>query len=113
MPQSTTTLSTPARRAFALLAAAVLVGAGAVAVTAAPTLAADRVPTLVGDLQRELGCPGDWDPACAATTLEPVDGTTQYARTVDVPAGTYEYKIALNGAWDETTCSPSGPHSTS
>ena len=30
MPQSTTTLSTPARRAFALLAAAVLVGAGAV-----------------------------------------------------------------------------------
>ena len=59
MPQSTTTLSTPARRAFALLAAAVLVGAGAVAVTAAPTLAADRVPTLVGDLQSELGCPGD------------------------------------------------------
>ncbi|MFV4912463.1 pullulanase-type alpha-1,6-glucosidase [Microbacterium lacticum] len=101
MPQSTTTLSTPARRAFALLAAAVLVGAGAVAVTAAPTLAADRVPTLVGDLQSELGCPGDWDPACAATTLEPVDGTTQYARTFDVPAGTYEYKIALNGAWDE------------
>lgn len=102
MPQSTTTLSTPARRAFALLAAAVLVGAGAVAVTAAPTLAADRVPTLVGDLQSELGCPGDWDPACAATTLEPVDGTTQYARTFDVPAGTYEYKIALNGAWDES-----------
>ncbi|GEB95080.1 pullulanase-type alpha-1,6-glucosidase [Microbacterium lacticum] len=101
MPQSTTTLSTPARRAFALLAAAVLVGAGAVAVTAAPTLAADRVPTLVGDLQSELGCPGDWDPACAATTLEPVDGTTQYARTFDMPAGTYEYKIALNGAWDE------------
>lgn len=102
MPQSSTTLSTPARRAFALLAAAVLVGAGAVAVTAAPTLAADRVPTLVGDLQSELGCPGDWDPACAATTLEPVDGTTQYARTFDVPAGTYEYKIALNGAWDES-----------
>ena len=102
MPQSTTTLSTPARRAFALLAAAVLVGAGAVAVTAAPTLAADRVPTLVGDLQSELGCPGDWDPACAATTLEPVDGTTQYARTFDVPAGTYEYKIALNAAWDES-----------
>ena len=102
MPQSTTTVSTPARRAFALLAAAVLVGAGAVAVTAAPTLAADRVPTLVGDLQSELGCPGDWDPACAATTLEPVDGTTQYARTFDVPAGTYEYKIALNGAWDES-----------
>ncbi|WP_279072717.1 pullulanase-type alpha-1,6-glucosidase, partial [Microbacterium lacticum] len=95
-------MSTPARRAFALLAAAVLVGAGAVAVTAAPTLAADRVPTLVGDLQSELGCPGDWDPACAATTLEPVDGTTQYARTFDVPAGTYEYKIALNGAWDES-----------
>ncbi len=23
--------------------------------------------TLVGDLQDELGCPGDWQPECAAT----------------------------------------------
>jgi hypothetical protein len=47
---------------------------GAASSHCSPTLAADRVPTLVGDLQSELGCPGDWDPACAATTLEPVDG---------------------------------------
>ena len=39
--------------------------------------AADHTPipstvTLVGSLQSELGCPGDWQPECAATHLEPV-----------------------------------------
>ena len=102
VPQSMTTLSAPARRAIALLTSALLVGAGAVALVATPTLAADRIPALVGDLQSELGCPGDWDPACAATTLDPVEGTTQYAKTFDVPAGTYEYKVALDGTWDES-----------
>ena len=102
MPQSTTTLSTSARRAIAVLTSALVVATGAVAVGASPTLAADRTPALVGDLQSEVGCLGDWDPTCAATALEPIDGTTRYAKTFDVPAGTYEYKVALNGAWDES-----------
>ncbi len=99
---STMTLSTPARRRLAALTTALLVGSGAVAVVATPSVAAGRTPVLVGSLQSEIGCPGDWDPACAASTLEPVDGTSQYAQTFDVPAGSYEYKVALNGTWDES-----------
>ena len=69
--------------------------------------AADHTPipstvTLVGSLQSELGCPGDWQPECAATHLEPVAGQPEVFRaTFTVPAGSYEYKVALNDAWDE------------
>ena len=39
-----------------------------------PQAAADHTPmpdtvTLVGSLQSELGCPGDWQPECDATHL--------------------------------------------
>ena len=69
--------------------------------------AADHTPiptavTLVGSLQSELGCPGDWQPECAATHLEPVPGQPEVFRaTFTVPAGSYEYKVALNNSWDE------------
>lgn len=57
---------------------------------------------LVGSLQSDLGCPGDWQPECAATRLVPVDGSPDtWAATFDVPAGSYEYKVALNEAWGE------------
>ena len=40
---------------------------------ASPVLASHTpdpgIVTIVGDLQSEIGCPGDWDPACAATYL--------------------------------------------
>src|SRR5512138_1799149 len=57
--------------------------------------------TLAGSLQSELGCAGDWDPACAAThlTYDANDGVWQGTWTV--PAGSYEYKAALNEGWDE------------
>ena len=58
---------------------------------------------LVGSLQDELGCAEDWDPSCARTALAPLDGQPDlYASSFDVPAGTYEYKVALNGSWDES-----------
>jgi glycosidase len=57
--------------------------------------------TIAGSLQDELGCPGDWQPECAAThlTFDADDGVWQ--ATFAVPAGTWEYKAALNGTWDE------------
>jgi glycosidase len=57
--------------------------------------------TLVGNLQSELGCAGDWDPGCTATqlTYDATDGVWQGGFTV--PAGSWEYKVALNGSWDE------------
>ena len=73
------------------------------AIGAAPARAQDT-PTvaLVGSLQSELGCPGDWQPECPQTRLQPVDGSPGLFRaTFDVPAGAYEYKVALNNSWDE------------
>jgi pullulanase-type alpha-1,6-glucosidase len=61
-----------------------------------------EVVALVGSLQSELGCPGDWQPECMQTRLAPVDGSPGVFRgTFDVPAGPFEYKVALNGSWDE------------
>ena len=81
--------------------------AGTLAGFASPTtvLASDTPdPTqvvVVGSLQSELGCPGDWQPECAGTglTFDAVDGVWQ--GTFNVPAGDYFYKAALNGSWDE------------
>lgn len=57
--------------------------------------------TVVGSLQSELGCGGDWNPGCAATSLsyDAVDGVWQSAWTI--PTGSWEYKAALNNSWDE------------
>jgi pullulanase-type alpha-1,6-glucosidase len=87
-------------------------GAAGLAVTAALALVAALLPSLpaaaaaptvalVGSLQSELGCPGDWQPDCAATELAPVDGQAGlYRATFDVPEGAYEFKVALNDSWD-------------
>lgn len=87
-----------------------LVSGSALAVVPSPALAdhaadhtgvPDRV-TLVGTLQSELGCADDWAPACEATRLEPVPGTTSYETDVEVPAGSYAFKVALDGGWEES-----------
>jgi glycosidase len=65
-----------------------------------PTKAEGRVVSLVGNLQDELGAAGEWspgDPATQMTLME--DG--KYRLTGTLPAGNYEYKIAINGSWDE------------
>ncbi|MFT3894824.1 MAG: alpha-amylase family glycosyl hydrolase [Anaerolineales bacterium] len=56
--------------------------------------------TLVGDLQSELGCGGDWDPACSATFLTYDTNDDVWQGTFNVPAGAFEYKVALNKTWD-------------
>ncbi|MBD5786888.1 pullulanase-type alpha-1,6-glucosidase [Cellulosimicrobium terreum] len=95
-----------ARRTTATLAAAALAASGlaglTTAVLVAPAAAADRTVALVGDLQSELGCAADWDPACAATELVPTDVAGVWSADFEVPAGTYEYKVAFDDAWDET-----------
>lgn len=53
---------------------------------------------LPGSYQDQTGCGAQWDPACEATALtEGDDGL--YTLTVDLAAGDYEYKVALDGAW--------------
>jgi len=98
----------PVRRLTAALTAAGLVAAGtlgAVATSAAlapPAAAAATSVALVGDLQSELGCPGDWQPDCAATELQPTGTAGVFSAELEVPAGTWEYKLALNDSWDES-----------
>jgi len=57
--------------------------------------------TIAGSLQSEAGCPGDWDPACATTHLTYDAGDDVWQGTFDLPPDKYEYKAALNNAWDE------------
>jgi glycosidase len=57
--------------------------------------------TIAGSFQTELGCPGDWQPECAATHLgyDGEDGVWQ--AVFSIPAGSWEYKAALNNSWSE------------
>jgi glycosidase len=92
------------RHNFALALVATL-GTSLVAVAPVvppPTAGADAATvTIAGSFQSEVGCPGDWQPECAATylSLDQADGVWQ--ASFAVPAGTWEYKAALNGTWDE------------
>src|SRR5690349_11418070 len=57
--------------------------------------------TIAGSLQSELGCPDDWQPDCAVTHLTYDAGDDVWQGTFSPPAGSYEYKAALNNSWDE------------
>jgi len=54
---------------------------------------------LPGSYQKGSGlCGADWDPACEGTAMEEgEDGL--YTLVVELPAGDYEFKVALNGDW--------------
>ncbi len=56
--------------------------------------------TVAGSVQSELGCPGDWDPACNVSdlTFDTSDGL--WKGTWTVPEGEYEWKVAINDSWD-------------
>lgn len=58
--------------------------------------------TLAGSLQSELGCAGDWDPACAATHLAFDSDDQAWQGTFSVPAGMWEYLLALDDSWGES-----------
>ena len=57
--------------------------------------------TIAGSLQTALGCAGDWDPACTQTMLDYDANDDVWQKSFALPAGSYEYKAALNGTWDE------------
>jgi glycosidase len=70
------------------------------AVSAAATPSPTSV-TVAGSLQSEAGCAGDWDPACATTHLAFDANDDVWQATLTLPAGSYEYKAALNDSWAE------------
>jgi alpha-amylase len=67
--------------------------------TAEPTPAVDSV-TVAGSLQDELGCPADWDPACAATHLAFDSSDGRWHGTFELPEGSYDWKVAIDDSWD-------------
>ncbi|MGN6333442.1 MAG: pullulanase-type alpha-1,6-glucosidase [Motilibacteraceae bacterium] len=96
------------RRSLAGTTAAALLGPllGVAAVGAqagGASAAADAPParvTLMGSLQSELGCLKDWDEDCASTDLpaDPAHPGT-FTKVFEVPKGSFEYKVRLNGSW--------------
>ncbi len=70
------------------------------------TALADHTPdpsgvAIVGSLQSELGCPGDWQPECAETEIGYDADDNVWQGVFNVPAGAWVYKAALNDSWDE------------
>jgi len=62
-----------------------------------------RIVTAPGSYQSELGCPGDWQPDCLRSWLQDVGGDGIYTFSPSaIPAGSYEFKAAINETWDES-----------
>jgi pullulanase-type alpha-1,6-glucosidase len=75
--------------------------------------AVPEIVNIPGTIQPELGCPGEWAPDCEATFLTYVEEYNIWEGTFDLPAGEYEYKVAINGSWDENYgafADPGGPN---
>ena len=70
--------------------------------TEAPAQAPQGTVTIAGSFQVLLGCEEDWQPACETTMLAYDADDNLWTATWTLPAGDYEYKAALNGAWDES-----------
>ena len=96
---STETIRT--RRVRSALIAVVLVASGLVPGGSAVAAPNPSSVTIAGSLQSEVGCSADWDPACAASHLTYDPGDDVWQGSFDLPAGSYEYKAALDNGWTE------------
>lgn len=85
------------RQTVIVLCGVLLLGIG----VAAQENALPELVNIPGTIQPALGCAGEWAPDCLETALEYREADGVYLRTFDVPAGSYEYKVAINGAWTE------------
>jgi glycosidase/fibronectin type 3 domain-containing protein len=60
------------------------------------------IATVPGSFQSQLGCSGDWDPACLRSWLQDPDGDGIYRfETTALSAGSYEAKVTIDESWDE------------
>ncbi len=93
------------RRGLALLLLALALFVGHSAVLAQrddpENIPPPETVTIAGSFQALLGCPGDWNTQCEATQLTFSADDDLWSGTFDIPAGSYEYKAALNGTWDD------------
>jgi len=69
--------------------------------------------SLPGSFNELQGCSEWWQPSCEATHMTFDEATSTWSISVDLPAGAHEYKIAINGTWDENYGAagvPDGPN---
>ncbi|MDO5503022.1 MAG: alpha-amylase family glycosyl hydrolase [Actinomycetia bacterium] len=58
--------------------------------------------TAPGSFQDEIGCSEDWQPQCPHSTLTAGDEEGVYTwTTTEIPAGSWEFKIAIDHSWTE------------
>lgn len=62
--------------------------------------AENRSIVLTGTIQSKAGAKKDWDPSDQTTRMQPA-GHDFYTYKMKLPAGTYYYKISVNGSWAE------------
>jgi glycosidase len=69
----------------------------------------NTIYTVPGDFNQEAGCSGDWQPECLATLMSDVDGDGTFTAEVeDLPAGSYQFKIATNESWSNPNFGQNG-----
>lgn len=85
-----------------------IIAAGGVVAAPGDSAAGDVPPedgpqmvSIPGTVNSPMGCPGDWQPECAEAQLAYNANGNVWMGSFDLPAGSYEYKVALNGTWDE------------
>ncbi|WP_233585233.1 pullulanase-type alpha-1,6-glucosidase [Corallococcus sp. CA054B] len=71
-------------------------------------LAAPTSVTVIGDLQTGAGCAANNDPTCAQTALAYDTDDDKWLGTFNVPAGTWRFKVALDGSLAQTYGGPGG-----
>lgn len=76
-------------------------GAPVEAVPAPVDVPRPEIVNIPGTIQEVLGCPGTWQPDCEASLLEYDEAADVWLRSFEVSAGSYEYKVAINGSWAE------------
>lgn len=56
---------------------------------------------IAGDFASHLGAGIDWEPGLDEVQMALNPESKRWTRTVNLPAGTYTFKIAINRSWDE------------
>ncbi|MEM7333296.1 MAG: pullulanase-type alpha-1,6-glucosidase [Chloroflexota bacterium] len=65
-----------------------------------PVIAKPNLVVVPGTIQSVLGCDGDWQPDCELTALTFDEESQVWRGEFTIPAGEYEYKVAIDGGWD-------------
>ena len=104
------------RRVFIALIFLMSTAIAATDITSTPRPLEVEQPDMVviaGNFQALLGCKTDWNTTCAEPALIFSEGEDIWRGEIRLPAGEYEYKVAINGTWDENyggQADPGGPN---